>query len=102
MIVIAALRAGLRVTSRPHAYVHSVDGRVDGRFPFGERMSDEQTPQSFGVDPPSIQSRVKAAPAATMGRFEAQVNRRRDTIRGEDGVSEFEEGVGPTMEALVE
>ena len=37
-----------------------------------------------------------------MGRFEAQVNRRRDTIRGEDGVSEFEEGVGPTMEALVE
>src|SRR5215207_6194314 len=98
MIVIAALRAGLRVTSRPHAYVHS----VDGRFPFGERMSDEQTPQSFGVDPPSIQSRVKAAPAATMGRFEAQVNRRRDTIRGEDGVSEFEEGVGPTMEALVE
>jgi hypothetical protein len=99
MIVIAALRAGFRIASRPHAPVHG----VDGRFTSCERISDEQTPRSLGVDPPSIQSCVKATPAATMGRgFEAQVNRRRDTIRGEDGVSEFEEGVGPTMEAFVE
>src|SRR5215210_3704112 len=65
-------------------------------------MSGEHSPQGFGVDPPSIQRRVKAAPAATMRRFEAQVNGRRGGIRGEEGVGELEEGVGPAVEASVE
>ena len=40
----------------------------------------EQSPQSFSIDPPSIQGRVKASPAATMRRFEAQVNERRNGL----------------------
>jgi hypothetical protein len=34
--------------------------------------------------------------------LEAQVNGRRDAIRGEDGVCEFEEGVSPAVETFVE
>jgi hypothetical protein len=38
-----------------------------------------------------------------MRHLEAQVGRRRGgTVRGEDGVSEFKEGVGPAVEAFVE
>ena len=37
-----------------------------------------------------------------MRRFEAQVYGGRDGIGGEDGVGEFEEGVGPAVEAFVE
>ena len=51
---------------------------------------------------PSIQRGVKAAPAATMRRFEAQVNRRRNAIRTEEGVGELEESIGPAVEAFVE
>ena len=98
MVVEAALGATLSVASRPYACVHG----IDGWFICGKRMLDEQTPQSFDVDPPSIQCGVKTAPVATVRSFEAQVNRRRDTICGEDGVSEFEEGVGPKIETFVE
>ena len=65
-------------------------------------MAGEQFPQGFSVDAPSIQCGVKAAPAATMRRFEAQVNGRRNSIRGEEGVGELEERIGPTVEAFVE
>lgn len=69
----------------------------------GERISVEQVPQSLGVDPPPVQRGVKAAPATTMRCFEAQVDGRGDGgVRGEKSVGEFEEGVGPSVEAFVE
>ena len=37
-----------------------------------------------------------------MRRFEAQVDGRRDGIRGEEGVGELEESIGSTVEAFVE
>jgi hypothetical protein len=37
-----------------------------------------------------------------MGRLETQVDRRRYGLGGEEGVGEFEEGVGPAVETLVE
>jgi hypothetical protein len=46
--------------------------------------------------------RVKAAPAAAMRCFEAQVNGRGGGIRGEESIGELEEGVSPSVEALVE
>jgi hypothetical protein len=49
-------------------------------------MSGEESPQGFGVDAPSPKRGVKAAPAATMRRLEAQVNGRRNGMRAEDGV----------------
>jgi hypothetical protein len=99
MIVVAALGAALRVAAIPHAYVHSVDWRC---FASSKRMASEQSPQSFSIDPPSIQSGIKATPAATMRHFEAQVNGRRNGICTEKGVGELEESIGPTVEAFVE
>jgi hypothetical protein len=66
-------------------------------------MAGEQSAQGFGVDPSPVEGRVEAAPAATMRCLEAQVDGRGDgTVRGEDGVGEFEEGVAPAVEAFVE
>ncbi len=45
---------------------------------------------------------LEAAPAATMRRLEAQVDRRRDGVRGEEGVGELEKSIGSTVEAFVE
>ena len=62
-----------------------------------------QFAQGCGVDPSSPERSVEAAPAAAMRRLEAQVSRGRDGgVSGEDGVGEFEEGVGPRVEAVVE
>ena len=99
MVVEAALGAALRVASRPHAHVHGKDGRLaSGR----KRVAGEQPAQSFGVDAPSIQGRVKASPAATMRRLQTQVRRRRDGASSEDSVGELEERIGATLETLIE
>jgi hypothetical protein len=65
-------------------------------------MADEQFLQGFSVDPPSPERGIKAAPTATMGSLEAQVNGRRDAIGGEESIGEFEESIGPRVEAFVE
>jgi hypothetical protein len=54
------------------------------------------------VDSPPVQRGIEAASAAAMRRFKAQVGGRRDSICREDGVGEFEEGIGPAVEAFVE
>jgi hypothetical protein len=100
MVIVSALGAALRVAAIPHAHVHSVDGRCCSAS--SKRMAGKQFPQSFGVYLPSIQRGLKAAPAAAMRRFEAQVNRRRNAIRTEEGVGELEESIGPAVEAFVE
>jgi len=43
-----------------------------------------------------------SAPSATMGRLKAEVDGGRDGVCGEESVREVEEGVGPTVQALVE
>ncbi len=65
-------------------------------------MAGDQSPQGFGVDPPSPKRGVKAAPAAAMGCLEAQVNGRGGGIRSEESIGELEEGVSPAVEAFVE
>jgi hypothetical protein len=98
MVVETTFGATLRVASGPHARVHG----VYGCFASVERMVGEQPPQSFGVDSSSVQRGVEAAPAAPMRRFEAQVNWRRDGVRSEEGVGEFEESVASAVETFVE
>jgi hypothetical protein len=100
MVVETVIGAALGVAAGPHAHIHGVDGRrcASGR----KRIAGEQSPKGFGVDPPSIQGRVEASPAAPMRRLEAQVNGRRDGLRrGEESIGELEEGIGPTVEAFV-
>src|SRR5215208_7228091 len=99
VIVVSALGAALRVAAIPHAHVHGKDGR---RSASSKRMTGDQSPQVFGIDPPSPKRGVKAAPAAAMRCFEAQVNGRGGDIRGEESIGELEEGVGPAVEAFVE
>ncbi len=100
MIVVAALGAALRVAAIPHTHVYSKDRRCSAP---GKRIAGDQIAQGFSVDPSSPERGVKAAPAAAMRRFEAQVNGRRGgTVRGEDGVGELEESVAPAVEAFVE
>jgi len=99
MVVVAAFGATLRVRAIPHAHVHGKDGRS---FASSEWVTGEQLPQGFGVDPSSVQSGIKAPPAASMRRLEAQVNGRGDDVGGEDGVGELEESVGPAVETFVE
>jgi hypothetical protein len=65
-------------------------------------MAGEQFSQRFGVDAPSPERSIKAAPAATMRRLEAQVNGRRDAIGAEESIGELEESIGSTEEACVE
>jgi len=101
MIVETTLGAALRVAAGPHAYVHGVDGRFASSSSW-KRMASEQPPQSFGVDPSTAQRVVETAPAPAVRRLQAQVDWRRDRLRCEDGVGEFEEGVRTAMEAVVE
>jgi hypothetical protein len=100
MVVVSSLRAALRIAPRPHAHVHGVDGRR--RFASGKRMASEQAPQGLGIDSSTAKCVVEAAPPTAMGRPQAQVHRRRGRLRAEEGIGEFEEGVGAAMEAAVE
>jgi hypothetical protein len=99
MVVVSSLGAALRVAAIPHAHVHGKDGC---RSASSKRMTSDQCPRGFGVDPPSPKRGVKAAPAAAMRWFEAQVNGRGGGIRGEESIGELEEGFSPSLEALVE
>ena len=98
MVVEATLGAALRVRAGPYAHVHGVDGRVSP----GERMTGEQPPEGSFVDAPPVQRGVEAAPAAAMGGLEAQVNGGMDGLGAEDGIGEFEEGIGSAGKTLVE
>jgi hypothetical protein len=101
MVVVAALGAALGVAPRPNTHIHGVDGGVFA-FSGGERVAGEQAPQSLGVDPSPVQSGVEAAPATLMRCLEAQMYGRGESVSGEEGVGEFEESVGPAMEAFIE
>jgi hypothetical protein len=92
--------ARLRVATIPHAHVDGKDGWLVLGPP--KRDSGEQVAQGLGVYGSMGQSGVEAAPSATMGRLEAEVDGRRYGLGGEEGVGKVEESVGPTVEALVE
>lgn len=74
---------------------------VDRRLPAGEGVANHQRAQGLGVDSSPFQCCVKATPTATVRRFEAQVNGRRNDACSEDGVAELEERVSAPIEAAV-
>jgi hypothetical protein len=100
VVVETALGAALSIAAGPHAYVHGVDGLLvlcpDGR------VASEQVAQGLGVYSPMLQSGVEAAPSATMRGLEAEVDGRRDSLGAEESIGEFEEGISPAVETLVE
>jgi hypothetical protein len=99
VVIVASLGAALGVAARPHAHIDGVDGCFFASL--GERMAGEQPSESFSVDPPSNQCSIKASPAAAVRWLEAEVSRRRDGVCGKESISELEEGISPTVEALV-
>ena len=100
VVVEAAFGAALGIAAGPHAHVHGVDGLLV--LCPGERVTGEQAAQGLGVYSPMPQRGVEAAPSATMGRLETQVDRRRYGVCAEESVGELEEGVGPAVETRVE
>jgi hypothetical protein len=100
VVVETALGAALSIAACPHAHVHGVDGLLV--LCPGERVASEQVAQGLGVYSPMLQSGVEAAPSATMRRLEAEVDWRSDSLGGEESVGEFEEGISPALETLVE
>jgi hypothetical protein len=68
VVVVAALRRALGVTARPGGHIHREHQRVGGW-----QAADQQVAQPVGIDPPACQCIVGAAPAAPVGRLEAEL-----------------------------
>jgi hypothetical protein len=73
VVVQAALGRALGVTTRPSGDVHREHQRVGVR-----QEAHQQIPQPLGVDPAARQRGIAAAPAASVGWFQAQVRQGRD------------------------
>jgi hypothetical protein len=99
VIVVPALGAALRIAAGPNTGVHSVDG---SSTVLGERVTDNQLAQGFKVHPSFAQRGVEATPATAVYTLEAQVDRRGEDVGCEDGVGDFEQSVGTSIETLVE
>jgi len=96
MIVEAPLRAGLGIATRPDTDIHGID-----YLPVREGMTSEQGAQGGRGDGAVDERSVEAAPAATMQRFETEVDRRGNGISAQEGISQFEQGIGPALETGV-
>ena len=77
VVVEAALGRALGVAARPAGDVHRVDW-----LPTRQGLAGQQVPQPLGVDPSARQRGIQAAPAAPMGRLQAQVRQGGDPPLG--------------------
>jgi hypothetical protein len=94
MVVRAALRRALGVTARPGGHVHGEDQRVGVR-----QAADQQVAQPVFVDPATGEGGVDAAPAAPVGRFQAQVRQRRERLGAQQRIAQLEQRIGAAWEA---
>jgi hypothetical protein len=102
MVVVPSIGARLCIAAGLHRDVHGVDRGSTG-VPVCEGVPREQAPQSSFVHAAPTERGVEATPAAApMEGRQAQVYWRGYGARGEDGVGEFEEGIGASIEAPVE
>jgi hypothetical protein len=100
VVMVAALRAALRVAPRPRRNVYRVDA---GSSTLGrEGNTAQQVAQRLLVDRSLAQRRVEAAPPPAVYGSEAKVDGRRHATRTEDRVGQLEEGVCAPAEARME
>ena len=100
MVVVPPPRARLRIAADPDADVDGVNGAA---APVAvRRILGEQVPQPLLVDPPVPQGGIEAAPAAPVGRRQAQVDRRGHRAGGQQCIGQLEQRVGSAAEATVE
>jgi hypothetical protein len=94
--VLAALGARFRITAWPHAGIDGIPRRRTGqRIRRHQLLEDWQVHRSHG------ESGVEAAPAALTGREQAQMGRRFDRRRGEDGIQELKQRVASAAEGAL-
>ena len=65
-------------------------------------MTSEQGAERLGVDLPTGEGRVQAAPPAPVCRFEAQMHRRQHRTAAEQRITQVEQGIAAMAEAGVE
>jgi hypothetical protein len=97
MVVVAPLGAGLGVAARPGGHVHREHQRVG----IGQ-AADQEVTQPLGVDPPTGQGGIDAAPAAPADRFQAQVRQRRDRLGAQQRITKLEQRISAAGEAGVQ
>ena len=97
MVVVAALRGALGVAARPGGHIDREHQRVGGW-----QHAHQQVAQPVDVDAPVGQRVVSAAPAAPVGRLEAEPGHRGDRRGAQQRVAQLEQRVGAAGEAGVQ
>jgi hypothetical protein len=98
MVVVAALRGALSVTARPGGDIDREHQRVGIR-----QDAHQQVAEPLGVDAAARQGGIDAAPAAPVGRLQAQVRQRRQRRLGaQQRVGQLEQRIGAAGAAGVQ
>jgi site-specific DNA recombinase len=98
MVVVAALRGAFGVAAWPSGHVHREHQRVG----VGQE-AHQQIPQPLGVDPPADQRGIGAAPAALVGRLQAQVRQGQERRRlAQQRVAQLKQRIGAAGETGVQ
>src|SRR5215203_733343 len=97
MIVVAALGTRFGITAGPDALVDGVD-----RLLLGRRVPAQQRTERCSVETALGQRVVETARATAVRRLEAEVRQRGDCIARQHGVAQLEQGISPTIEAVIQ
>jgi site-specific DNA recombinase len=98
VVVQAAFGGALGVAARPGGDVHRVD-----RLPTRQGRAGQQFPQPLGVDPPTGQRGVGAAPAAPVGWLQAQLRQGCDRPLGaQQRIRQVNQGIRAAGAAAVQ
>ena len=88
VVVVAALRTGLRIIARPGTRIHRID-----RLATGQGVPGDQAAHALGLDLAFRQRRVQAAPSASIRPLRAWMHQRWHQPTGDRGVQQLEQRV---------
>jgi hypothetical protein len=97
MVVVAALGRALSVAARPGADIDREHWWVGGR-----QAACQQVAQPLGIDLAMSQGGIGAAPAAPVGRLQAQVWQRWERLGAQQRVAKLKQRIGAAWEASVQ
>jgi hypothetical protein len=97
VVVQATLGAAVGVAARPAGGIDRV-----GRQATVQRAAGQQGADPFGVEVAAGQGGVGAAPAAPVGRLQAQVGNRWDRLGAQQRIGQLHQGVGAAGAAGVQ
>jgi hypothetical protein len=97
VVVVAARRRALGVAARPGGHIHREHQRIDVW-----QAGNQHVAEPLGVDPPADQRGIAAAPAAPMGRPQAEMSNRGDRWGAQQRVAQLEQRIGAAGAAGVQ